>query len=370
MAQAIPVPRINNNDDEVKLVNLACARGDKVSQGQVVAQIESAKAVMDVVASCEGYVIDIEGELDGMVAVGSTLVWVGNTPDEVVPRKTQEAAPQARTAPTGRARLLLRQYGLTVADIVPSGDRLTVEDIERHVAQKNSGGRAPVAGERPVAMREPEIPGRRVPLRSDEAGMLQTVAWQREHATVGYVEIEYEASAWEAYAKDFAAEHKLMLSPLLSLMAWRLVGLARAQPKLNSTIVGNMRHEYTQVNLGFTVQAGETLYLCVQRDAGALDALAFVNALGELQRRAAVHKLAAAETFGATIAFSSMARWKVSRHIPVLAPDTSVMIAHAVSADGRAVLGASYDHRVINGFHAVSMLRKLATPPGREATST
>ena len=77
---------------------------------------------------------------------------------------------------------------------------------------------------------------------------------------------------------------------------------------------------------------------------------------------ATLHKLGPAETSGATIGFSSMARWKVSRHMPILPPNTAFMVAHtAVSAD-KAVLGATYDHRVMNGFHVVSALRKLAKP--------
>ena len=66
-------------------------------------------------------------------------------------------------------------------------------------------------------------------------------------------------------------------------------------PVLNSTIVGDRRYRYTPVNLGFTVQAGETLYLTVVRDSNSLDETRFVNALGDIQRRAIIHKLAPEE---------------------------------------------------------------------------
>ena len=145
-------------------------------------------------------------------------------------------------------------------------------------------------------------------------------------------------------------------------MTWRLVELAIELPALNSTIVGNKRYEYATVNVGFTVQADDTLYLAVARDAGSLGENGFVKAMGELQRRATAHKLGPQETQGATIGFSSMGRWKVSRHIPVLPPQTALIVAHAVAADGKTVLGASYDHRVLNGFHVVTALRKLSAP--------
>ena len=39
-----------------------------------------------------------------------------------------------------------------------------------------------------------------------------------------------------------------------------------------------------------------------------------------------------------------------------------MIVAHATSVSGVSVLGASYDHRVLTGFHVVNALRKLAKP--------
>ena len=67
---------------------------------------------------------------------------------------------------------------------------------------------------------------------------------------------------------------------------------------------------------------------------------------------------------GATVSFSSMARWNVSRHIPVLPPQTSLIVAHAApKGSGRAVLGASYDHRLLTGFDVAQVLQALSQPP-------
>jgi pyruvate/2-oxoglutarate dehydrogenase complex dihydrolipoamide acyltransferase (E2) component len=190
------------------------------------------------------------------------------------------------------------------------------------------------------------------------------VSWHRDHAAATYLEQEYDPAAWEAYAADYAKQHKLMLSPLLSLLAWRLARVIQANPRLNATIVNGRRYQYGPVNLGFTVQAGETLYLTVVRDAGEMDSLPFIAALGEVQRHAIARKLRPEETQGATVAFSSMARWSVSRHIPILPPYCSLMIAHAApKGSGRAVLGASYDHRALSGFDVAKVLMELVKPP-------
>jgi hypothetical protein len=57
-----------------------------------------------------------------------------------------------------------------------------------------------------------------------------------------------------------------------------------------------------------------------------------------------------------------MARWNVSRHVPVLPPYTSLIVAHAAPVSGQGTLGATYDHRVLTGFDALSALRALAKP--------
>ena len=151
---------------------------------------------------------------------------------------------------------------------------------------------------------------------------------------------------------------------MLPLLAYRFVQLVKTSPRLNATVVNGKRFEYQPVNLGFTVQAGETLYLTVVRDAASLETKPFIEALGEVQRHALQRKLSRDETTGATIAFSSMARWNVSRHIPILPPYCSLMIAHAApKGSGRAVLGASYDHRVLSGFDVARLLMELAKPP-------
>lgn len=364
MAVSIHAPRINNNDDQVKLIALDLTVGQKIERGAIIGQVETDKAVVDIEAPAEGYVIGLQAEIDTMVEVGSILVWLGERADEAVPAaapvETRSGA--ATGAPTAKARLLLKRHGLTADQVPSAGERLTAEDVENHIAGKASKTAQPAG--RPAARvdRLPDVPGTLRALRPDERGMVNTVSWSHEFAVPGYIELEYDPQPWDAYAKDYADRHRLMLSPLLSLMAWRLVELAGETPALNATLVGEQRYEYDEVNLGFTVQAGETLYLTVLRNAGALDESGFVNAQGDIQRRAAGHKLTPNELQGATVSFSSMARWKVSRHIPILPPHTALMIAHAVSADGRHVLGATYDHRVLNGFQVVNTLRKLSKP--------
>ena len=44
---------------------------------------------------------------------------------------------------------------------------------------------------------------------------MRTVSWSREFAAPGYIELEYDANAWETYAKAYAGRHRLMLARCL-----------------------------------------------------------------------------------------------------------------------------------------------------------
>lgn len=366
MATAIHVPRVNNNDDEVKLVQVAVSVGAVVVAGQVIGQVETDKAVADVESSCDGYVLAILGQPDEMVRVGDVLIWVGKTADEPPPAEKAGIATKnfRASTPTAKAKSMLDQHGLTADQVPASGDRLTAADVESYLDRRGqgqmTGGALPTFT--PISAPPAFADGDLIALKSEEKGMLATVIWHRDTAAAGYIETTYDASVWERYAESFKQTHGLLLNPVLPLMAWRLMRLATETTKLNATIIGNKRLEYRQVNLGFTVQAGDVLYLSVLRESSKLDESAFVNALVELQRRAASHKLTLDETQGATIGFSSMARWKVSRHIPILSPNTAIMVAHTVGADGVGILGATYDHRVVHGGAVAAMLRGLSRP--------
>ena len=375
MAAPQTVPCVNINDEIVQVVSINVKQGDFVKSGDVVGTVETDKSLVDVMAEQDGYVLRIDCAPEEKVRVGSVMFWLGTAPDETVPEEIA-TAPQARSAvgqPTAKARAMLKELNLDPVRIPASGERLTVADIEDWLARAGKAGLTtapPSASTR--SEDSPSVPGELQELSVEAAGMLHTVTWHRDHAAAAYLEHEYDPKPWEELAAHYATQQKLMLSPLLSLMAFRLAVLGRERPLINSTIVNGRRFQYRPVNLGFTVQVGETLYLTVVRDTQDMDATHFIGALGEVQRHAMAHKLPPQEASGATLSFSSMARWNVSRHIPILPPQTSLIVAHAAPKNaGKAVLGATYDHRVLTGFDVAQVLQALSRPliPGLTGTN-
>jgi len=364
MPKALYTPRVNNNDDVVRLLRVFVKAGDSIHAGDLVAEVETEKASFTVEAEQSGVVLAVIPQVGTMIGVGSLLMWVGATLDEPIPETAVPVAQDAAAAePTVKAAQLLAKYGLRRSDVPASGVRLSAKDVEDYVAGKGlrSSEHGARTGETATASGNPEVQGTLEELSPNERGMLHTVLWQRQEAVPGYVEVEYDAAAWESAAAEYQKQERLLMSPLLALMAYRLVSVVKQNKRLNSTIVGERRFVYDTINVGFTVQSDTTLYLTVVRDAGSMTCRNFVECLAQLQRNAMAHRLRTQDTSGATIAFTSMARWSVTRHIPVLPPHTALTVAHAAPASGgRGILGATYDHRALTGFDAVSLLADLS----------
>ena len=363
MPTPLYTPRVNNNDDTVRLIRVMVKRGDAVRAGDIVAEVETDKANFTVEAERGGYVLEVSQLVNEMIDVGSVLLWIGDAPDEPVAVAAAAAAktPTSETTrPTLKAAQLLAKHGLAAADVPFAGQRLTVNDIEAFIAPRSSSPSTPLEAGPAAGLAK----GMARPLTPEERGMLRAVLWHRDEAVPGYVELEYDAAEWERVASEYQKREDLLLSPLLALMAYRLVRVAAANERLNATIDGGRLHVYSTVNLGFTVQSDRTLYLAVAPNAGAMSCREFVAALGEIQRGALAHKLRSANLTGATVSFSSMARWGVRRHVPVLPPHTSIIVAHAASSNGPGTLGPTYDHRVLTGFDALSAVREVSAPEG------
>lgn len=371
MTFPIRTPRINNNDDTVRLSAIMVQPGAMLRVGDLVAEVETDKATFAVEADRAGYFLTCLHAVGDKIEVGSILAWVGEAASDMVPEAAVPGT-AGRTAaePTLRASLLLKEYGISGDQVSATGDRLSAADVEAHVARHGIPPRSSLATRESDASAQagrrelpaPAIASSVEELSVMERGMLRTVSWHRDEAVPGYVEIAYDAQGWAAYGAAFQQEHRLLLNPMLSLMAYQLVALRQRNAKYNGTIHGERKVLYQPVNVGFTVQSGDHLYLTVVAGAHEMTAREFVGRLLELQKAAMRNRLESAESSGATIAFTSMARWGVMRHQPVLPPFTSLMVAHSAPAGGVSALGATYDHRLLSGADAVAALHFLKEP--------
>jgi len=361
----IRTPRVNNNDDAVRLSAILVQRGTEVRAGDPVCEVETDKATFSVETEHGGYLLQCLANVGDSVEVGSILAWIGDSASEAVPKQTSHQSQQT-VEPTLKAALLLAQYGLKADQVPTAAGRLRAEDVEDYIRTHKVEPRSSAKTATPsmTAFPPPEVASNIEPLDMLERGMLRTVEWHRDEAVPGYVEIAYDPEPWELYAAAFQKEQRTLLSPLLGLLAYRLVKLCRTNPKLNATVHDGKKYLYRPVNLGFTIQSGSALYLAVLTSAEEMSEKDFVNKLADLQKQAMKGRLQPSQSSGATVGFTSMARWNVARHQPVLPPHVSFMVAHSATVQGLAAFGATYDHRLLTGADAVIALNSLKDPQG------
>lgn len=362
---AVRVPRLNANDDVVKIVGLNASTGDRLEAGATIAEVETLKAVVPIVVEETAFVLRIDAELGTMVPVGQVIAWLGSEPGLEVPTPKAGGATTARPQrlePTAKARAVLEAHGLRADQVPSTGDRLTAADVEAFV--KSTQHAPPDSSRRPVSSPPQDLsPGESIAMTSSQRAMIATLEWQKREASPAYLEVPFDAAGWRAYADAFREARKTLMDPLLPLIAHRLVVACRETPILNSTIRDGSLYQYASVNLGFTAKTADKLVLLVVRDANTLEEAEFVAALGKLMRSAFAGKLAPAQVTGATTAFTSLASAGALRHTPILPPYCSLIVAHAAQdAAGTAVLGASYDHRVLDGALVAETLNLIARP--------
>lgn len=382
MIKPVYMPQLNANEDELTVSQIYVAEGQKVRPGDLLLIVESSKSVTDIESEFEGYVLALNVKVGDLIHVGTVVLEIGDSLEEKAALPVQEMSTTAGSGvsvePTLKALQLIKEHNLDVTKIQARGSRLTVEDVEAYLASVPTNTQA--ARELTPARRSEQrsgslIEARRTPLTPYQKAMIKTVSWQYSQACATYLEIIYNHAAWRQHAESFVKEYRMILDPMLSLMAYSLVRAAVENPLINSTIENGELVTFNTVNLGFTVEVNNQLFLLVVENAAQYGRLEFVKRLGELQKKAFKGTLQQNELSGATIAFTSLAKRGVSRHIPILPPGAALMVSHSaplpVSGGSESfvpcVLGATYDHRVLDGSAVAQALGKIAAPPAEAA---
>ncbi|MCB0332929.1 MAG: 2-oxo acid dehydrogenase subunit E2 [Bdellovibrionales bacterium] len=370
MPSPVFVPRLNANEDVLRLTDILVQSGDKISQGDPIVTLEGGKASLDVEAEQGGYVLGLSVEKGKELSVGSLLCWIGATAEEQIPQKVapspHPSTPAGETPSrkaTMKARALARKLGVDIESVSPSsGDRISADDVIRFSERGGVANGARQPREQVSAQTISGYESRE--FAADERVMASTVRWQRDHAVATYLEVEYDQAPWRAYAKKVQEEHGVLFDPLLGLLAHKVAQVVAKTPGANSFVEGNTVYTADQVHLGFTIEARGTLYMGVVRNASELSLQEFLKSLAELQMDAFRGKLSAESSSGMTVSFSSLAKQGVKRHVPILPPRTSLIIAHSAlpsREDGTepAVLGCTYDHQLLHGATVAGVLNHI-----------
>src|SRR5206468_268360 len=96
MATSIVMPALEMAQETGKIVSWLKKEGDTVSKGEVLLEVETDKAVVEVEASADGVLVGVKSHEGDVVPVGQTIAWLV-APGEQPPADAPVAAPAART---------------------------------------------------------------------------------------------------------------------------------------------------------------------------------------------------------------------------------------------------------------------------------
>ncbi len=415
---AIKMPDIGEGIAEVELIEWRVRPGDAVAEDQIVADVMTDKAAVEIPSPVAGTVLTLGGQPGTMLAVGGELIRLevagqGNVTAAETQVEAAAAAPAlaaAVTAPapaptvsapsapaagpaqrppvvasvTPRApgekpiaspavRQRAWELGIELQFVRGNGPagRITHEDLDSHLA---SGGQARTAsnhgGGYAECHGETAIPV--IGLRRKIAQKMHEAKRRIPHFS--YVE-EIDVTEVEALRVQLNEHHgpargRLTLLPLL---ARALVLALRDFPQINARFDDDagVVTRYEGVHMGIATQTEGGLLVPVVRHAEALDPWACAREIGRLAEVARSGKAGRDELSGSTITISSLGALGGIMTTPVINhPEVAIVginriIERPVLRGGAVVghklmnLSSSFDHRVIDGMDAAQFIQAV-----------
>lgn len=354
----IKVPQTNVNDTAAKVVAWHGEDGGAVRAGELLVVIETSKAAEEIVAPATGF-LRIAARPGSEVAVGGRLGWLADSVGEL---PGGEAAAGGAVKATDKARALAAELGVELAALKVAGII-----TEKHVRDA-AGATAPTA----PAAALPVPAARVVPLSRVQLGVRAAVMRSRDDAVSAHLLGETVVDrALERL--DAIVDEQGLLVTLTDLAIHQAARALTAFPRLNAALVGDSVHEYAEINVGATIEAGGELYVAVIHGADG-------RALAEIAERrqeiafglfkGAVDPEALARgTFTVTV----LDQPALAHQLPVIFPGQAAILGLGAprrvvrpDEDGtlavRTVIGLTlaYDHRFVNGAEAARFLQAVA----------
>jgi 2-oxoglutarate dehydrogenase E2 component (dihydrolipoamide succinyltransferase) len=380
MAVDIRIPPLGESITEATLVRWLKTDGAHVQADEVVLELETEKAAMEVQA-------ETAGRLSIVVPAGARV-----QPGAVVGRITEEAPAEraapvasvavakapARTDAPARAETPTRVEAPQRAEPPPPAEPpapaeprppteppARVEPPRPPTPPHDGDGRGVAASETDVD-REPMSQLRRtIAARLVEAQRTAAILTTFNEVDLG------ELMALRARHRErFRARHGVDLG-LMSLFARAVIHGLREVPILNAHIDGTDIVKPRRVHLGIAVSTPRGLVVPVVRDADGQSLAALEKAIGDVARRAREGRLAPGDLAGGTFTITNGGVFGSLLSTPILNPPQSGILGmhkiedRPVAREGHIVIrpmmyvAVSYDHRLVDGEQAVTFLVRV-----------
>ena len=381
MSEEIKSPTFPESVADGTIANWVKKEGEAVSQDEVIAEIETDKVVLEVLAPSDGKISKIHKN-EGETVLSAELIgeFISGDSEELKTQTVKEEKPKEiatdlestqdlvdkKSGPA--AKRIIEEKELNPSEIKGSGKdgRITKADVISHVEKD------PVI-EESVKKTNVDLDRetKRVPmtrLRSTIAKRLVEV--QQETAmltTFNEVDMKPIKDIRSKYGDDFLKEHGVKLGFMGFFVAASVNALEKF-PQVNASIDGTDIVYHGYKDIGVAVSTDRGLVVPVIKDADIKSISEIEKSISEYAEKARDGKLSIEEMQGGTFTVSNGGIFGSLLSTPILnAPQTAILGMHKIEdrpvvVDGEIVvrpmmyLAMSYDHRMLDGKEAVSFL--------------
>ncbi len=418
MPEIIPMPKLGFDMAEGTLVRKVKKDGQAVQKGEVIAEIETDKATVEVESSASGVVKGWLVEEGQPVPVGANMAVIG-APDEVVDLNAYRVEPgvaarsvssapavspaaqaiatgtsatpvvQSPAAPTvpaptpsGRiapaspiARRIADEAGIDIHLVAGTGPggRITKKDIEAHLrAPKVAPTPASIPSPASAVVSVPSVDDTTIPLTRLRQIIARRMTESKQTMPQFYVTSDIDMAAAMDLRKQINAllpdERKVSVNDLVVKAA----ALALRQfPNLNASFAGDKVIRKGRVNVGIAVAVEGGLLTVVVRDTDFKPLAQIAAEARAMIARAREGKVQGADIEGSTFSVSNLGMYEVDNFIAIINPPEAGILAVGsvkevpVVKDGALAPGlrmkatVSADHRVTDGAEAAQFLQAV-----------
>ncbi len=399
MSLNLVIPEAGESITEVRVGAWRKAEGDFVKVDEVVVEIETDKAAMELPAPATGTLVRIVKPEGADATVGEVIAVMeegGEAPSEAparpaaAPQQAEPEAPAAEPAPEKRAtphvmpsaKRVLAQAGVAAADAEGTGPggRVLKEDAARAVQAKVPEPAPPVAAPpaakapspRPAAdggREEEAVP--MTPLRKVIARNLVS-AQQTAALLTTFNEVDMSAviELRKRYRDEFLERHGVKLG-FMSFFVKACVDALQAVPGVNARVEGTNIVYRKYQDIGIAVGGGHGLVVPILRNAESMTFADIERTIADFAARAMQNRIELSELRGGTFTISNGGIYGSMLSTPIVNPPQSGILGmHAIQQRPVAIAGKveirpmmyvalTYDHRIVDGREAVTFLKRI-----------
>jgi 2-oxoglutarate dehydrogenase E2 component (dihydrolipoamide succinyltransferase) len=390
MSIEIKVPSPGESISEVQISRWIKKDGEYVYKDEEIAEIDSDKATLTIVAEADG-VIKILAKEGETIPVGSVVasidtdakapvtkaaeVKVESNAKPPAPIKAEEKSETyAKGIPSVAAKKLMEENNIASASVSASGKdgRITKADVLQAV-QKGSNGVANVlsAANLTVGGSRNERREKMTMLRKKVAQRLLSVKQSTAMLTTfNEIDMSEVMNVRKQYKDIFKEKHGIGLG-FMSFFTKAVTEALKAFPAVNGQIDGDELVFHDYMDIGIAVSAPKGLMVPVIRNAEIMSLAEIESTIAQLAVKARDSKLSIEEMTGGTFTITNGGVFGSMMSTPILNPPQSAILGmhniveRPVAINGKVEIrpimyvALSYDHRIIDGKESVGFLVKV-----------